>query len=114
MILVGQTSGAQARVSNVRMVSDITSALQGSFFIPDTTVNISAPRFETGNKLFRLTSDAENGLSASTRGEDEYRAEGFHDVVQETIISTRNASVELNELTQERSPNSKRTDYSMD
>ena len=103
MILVGQTSGAQARVSNVRMVSDITSALQGSFFIPDTTVNISAPRFETGNKLFRLTSDAENGLSASTRGEDEYRAEGFHDVVQETIISTRNASVELNELTQERS-----------
>tara|TARA_B100001109_G_scaffold41369_1_gene32690 strand:- start:9145 stop:16611 length:7467 start_codon:yes stop_codon:yes gene_type:complete len=103
MILVGQSSGAQARVSNVRMVSDITSALQGSFFIPDTTVNPSAPRFETGNKLFRLTSDEENGLGSSTRGEEEYRAEGFHDVVQETIISTRNATVELNELTEERS-----------
>lgn len=103
MILVGQSSGAQARVSNVRMVSDITSALQGSFFIPDTTVNPSAPRFETGNKLFRLTSDEENGLGSSTRGEEEYRAEGFHEVVQETIISTRNATVELNELTEERS-----------
>jgi hypothetical protein len=102
MILVGQSSGAQARVSNLRLLSDITSTLQGSFFIPDTTRNPSAPRFETGNKLFRLTSDEDNGLKASTRGEDEYRAEGFHDVVQETIISTRNASVEMGTVTGER------------
>jgi len=102
IILVGQTSGAQARLSNLRLISDITSTLQGSFFIPDTDLNPSAPRFETGNKLFRLTSDEDNGLKASTRGEEEYTAEGHHQVVQETIISTRNASVELQELSENR------------
>ena len=102
MILVGETSGAMARISNLRLISDITSTLQGSFFIPDTNQNPSAPRFETGNKLFRLTSDEDNGMKSSTRGEEEYRAEGFHEVVQETIISTRNATVELQELREER------------
>jgi len=101
IILVGQSSGAQARVSNIRLLSDITSTLQGSFFIPDTTRNPSAPRFETGNKLFRLTSDEDNGLKASTRGDDEFRSEGFHDVIQETIISTRNASVDMATVTGE-------------
>ncbi|MEC7713263.1 MAG: hypothetical protein VYE32_04570, partial [Candidatus Thermoplasmatota archaeon] len=95
-------SGAQARISNVRLISDISSWLQGSFFIPDTNQNPSAPRFETGNKLFRLTSDEDNGAGASTRGEDEYRAEGTHQVVQETIISTRNASVEVQDLSETR------------
>ena len=102
MVLVGQSSGAQARVSNVRLISDISSWLGGSFFIPDNNRNPSAPRFETGNKLFRLTSDQDNGLKASTRGESEYTAEGFHEVVQETVISTRNATVELNELSETR------------
>ncbi len=100
MILVGQTSGAQARISNVRLISDISSWLQGSFFIPDNNRNPSAPRFETGNKLFRLTSDIDNTMKSSTRAEEEYRAEGFHDVVQETIISTRNASVEMTDVSQ--------------
>ena len=102
MVLVGQTSGALARISNVRLISDISSWLQGSFFIPDNTRNPSAPRFETGNKLFRLTSDEDNGLKASTRGDDEFHSVGFHDVVQETIISTRNASVDMVTVTEDR------------
>ena len=101
MILVGQTSGAQARISNLRLISDISSWLQGSFFIPDNNRNPSAPRFETGNKLFRLTSDIDNTMKSSTRAEEEYRSEGFHDVVQETIISTRNAIVETQTVTDE-------------
>ena len=105
MVLVGQTSGAQARISNLRLISDISSWLGGSFFIPDTNRNPSAPRFETGNKLFRLTSDEDNGMKASTRGEEEYRAEGHHEVVQETIISTRNATVQVRDLTDRRTLN---------
>ena len=35
MVLTGETSGAEATVSNVRLITDISSALGGSFFIPD-------------------------------------------------------------------------------
>ena len=49
MTLVGKTSGAQATITDVKLISDIGAALQGSFFIPDPNVNTN-PRFETWNK----------------------------------------------------------------
>ena len=52
MTLVGQTSGAQATITNVRLISDIGAYLQGSFFIQSQIV--SNPRFEAGTKVLTL------------------------------------------------------------
>ena len=35
MKLVGQTSGAEATVSNLRLVTDENGSVRGCFFIPD-------------------------------------------------------------------------------
>ena len=59
MTLRGQTSGALAKVSNVRLISDISATLIGSYYIPDPN-NMSFPRFETGSKVFTLTDDIDN------------------------------------------------------
>ena len=59
MILRGQSSGAQARVTNVRLITDNVGTLIGSYRVPDTD-NLSNPTFETGNNTFRLTSSPTN------------------------------------------------------
>ena len=41
MTLRGQSSGAIASVSNVRLVSDISATLIGSYYIPDPTMLVS-------------------------------------------------------------------------
>ena len=51
--LVGETSGALAVVTNVRLVSDIGANLIGSFYIPDPDIG-NNPRFETGEKVLTL------------------------------------------------------------
>ena len=40
MILVGKTSGAQATITNLRLVSDLSASLIGSFFIPNPNTKI--------------------------------------------------------------------------
>ena len=94
MILVGQTSGAQATISNVRLISDITATLIGSFYIPNPNSS-SNPSFETGNKVFTLTNSAINDQNnASTIAEEGFISSGTLETVQENIISIRNARVE--------------------
>ena len=51
MKLYGQRSGAWATITDVKLVSDISANLSGSFFIPDPNVQ-SNPRFEAGTKVF--------------------------------------------------------------
>ena len=53
MVLTGRDSGAQATITNVRLLSDLSSTLIGSFFIPDPK-NINYPKFETGTKNFKV------------------------------------------------------------
>ena len=94
MILVGQTSGAQATISNVRLISDISATLIGSFFIPDPNNN-SNPRFESGNKVFTLVNNIDNNQNeASSIAEEGFISSGTLETVQETIISVRNARIE--------------------
>ena len=100
MSLVGQTSGAQASISNVRLVSGLSGALMGSFFIPDPN-NSTFPSFETGTNMFRLTSDAANAEGATTDAELNYTASGMLNTVREDIISTRNATVTIGSVSQE-------------
>ena len=95
MVLVGQTSGAIATIENVRLVSDISATLIGSYYIPDPN-NISFPRFETGTKTFTLTNNIDNDQdNATTIAEEAFSASGTLETVQENIISVRNARVEL-------------------
>ena len=103
MILVGQTSGAQATITNLRLVTDLGSNLIGSFFIPNPNIG-GNPRFETGEKTFTLVDDENNNQDdASSIGEQKYSATGTLETVQEQIISTRNAEIQIKQESQSRS-----------
>ena len=102
MILVGETSGAMATISNVRLVSDIASNLLGSFWIPDPNMT-SSPRFETGDKTLRfINSEVNDQDSATTIAEEGFSSTGILETVQEDIISVRNAVRVQEELSEER------------
>ncbi len=81
----------------------ITSAggrVIGTFAIPNPTQR-GAPRFRTGERQFRLTSDPQNGQeSVETFAQAIYTARGTLNNVQETIIATRNARFETREVSQ--------------
>jgi hypothetical protein len=98
MILTGATSGATARVSNVRLITDTVGTLIGSFRVPDVS-DLKNPVFETGRSTFKLTNDPTNspieGLS-TTAGEEIFYSEGSIDNTQEVTLSLRNARVEVN------------------
>ena len=94
MILVGSESGAQATITDVKLISDFAASIQGSFFIPDPNLN-NNDKFETGQRVFTLTDSPTNNITtATTVGEDTYDASGTLETVQENIISVRNAKVE--------------------
>jgi len=102
MMLVGETSGAIAVVTNVRLVSDIGANLIGSYYIPDPDTG-THPRFETGEKVLTLinneTLDRDN---AQTTAEEGFRSTGILETVQEDIVSVRNARVDTNTVTETR------------
>ena len=94
MTLVGKTSGAQATITDVKLVSDIGSFLQGSFFIPDPNVNTN-PRFEAGTRILTfVNSSTNNQETATTLAEEGYVSSGTIETVQENIVSVRNARVQ--------------------
>jgi len=102
MTLVGQTSGARATITNVSLISDISSTLIGSFYIPNPNIAIH-PRFETGTKVFTLVNNENNDQNAaSTIAEEGFTASGTLETVQENIISVRNARIENKQNFEER------------
>ena len=102
MNLIGESSGAQATISNLRLISDLAANLKGSYYIPNPN-NLNFPRFETGSKVFTLVNDDENNQDvASTIAEEAYTAAGTLETVQENIVSVRNARIEQKQEFQER------------
>lgn len=104
MKLRGLTSGAEATVSDLRLVTDHIGVVIGSFFIPDPNVDIN-PKFEAGTKLFRITSSSTNSQipgAITTAAEEKYYVEGKINTVQENIIVVRNARVENQTQTESR------------
>jgi hypothetical protein len=102
MRLIGQTSGAQATITNVRLLSDLSATLIGSFFIPNPNTTIH-PRFETGSKTFTLVNNNLNDQNlASTIAEEGFSSSGTLETVQENIISVRNARIENKQTFEER------------
>ncbi len=77
------------------LITGATGKCAGAFSIPDPNVS-GNPAFKVGERIFRLTSDAANGVlsgDTETAGETTYYAKGLLDNIQETIIATRNADV---------------------
>ena len=101
MILVGKTSGAQAHITNVRLVSDLSTTLTGSFFLPDPNTKIH-PKFESGTKTFTLVNNNTNDQNAATTiAEEGFISGGTLETVQENIISVRNARIQNKQEFQE-------------
>ena len=103
MTLIGKSSGARATITNVRLISDISSALIGSFFIPNPNDSVH-PRFSTGTKILTFTNNSGNNQNvATTISQETFSAKGTLETVQETIISIRNARIENKQQFQEES-----------
>jgi hypothetical protein len=102
MLLVGRNSGAQATITNIRLISDITATVAGSLFIPNPNLDIN-PRFETGTKSFILINDETNDPTTSTTSAVEsFTSSGTLETVQENIVSVRNGRVDLVQQSEER------------
>jgi hypothetical protein len=95
MTLIGQTSGAQATIDISRLITDFSATLIGSFYIPNPNTNIH-PRFESGTKNLIFINNEFNDLSlASTSAEEKFSSTGTIETVQDTVVSVRNARIEM-------------------
>ena len=84
------------------LVTDSNGAVSGTFAIPDPKVDAN-PRWRTGQRLFRLTSSSTNSLTnanVETAANVEYVARGLLETVRETILSSREAKVEMRSVTE--------------
>ena len=76
-VLVGDTSGATATVTDLRHISDDQSDLLGVFYIPETTTSYH-PRFECGDRTFTLSSsDSNDSESVTSIAEEIFSASGL-------------------------------------
>ena len=103
--LVTPTSGSEG--SN--LVTAASGKISGVFRIPDPNQQGNA-RFRTGDRVFRLTSSANNIVEPEpeTFAQAIYSATGILSTIQETIVATRNARVEVRNVSQSQTVN--RTD----
>jgi len=96
MVLRGETSGAEAKVTDVRLISDEKGALIGSFFIPEASLS-SAPEFRTGTNTFRLSSSAVDSRAPIDRAsvaESTFTSRGTLNTLQEDVLSVRTADIQ--------------------
>ena len=100
---VTPSTGGTGTVTSVggAMFSSAFGKVEGVFAIPDPNVAGNA-RFRTGERVFRLTSSATNQLTPEpeTFAQATYSARGILRNVQERIIATRNARVEVRNVNQ--------------
>lgn len=93
MVLVGQTSGAQATIRSVRLISDSYASFIGSLFVPDPNLP-SNPKFRSGQKTITLINNSINNKStANTISEEKFISSGIIETAQESIVSTRSARI---------------------
>lgn len=105
MKLIGKTSGAVARISNVRLVSDNSGRLIGSLFIPDPNIQ-GNPRWVNGKNTFTIidTPSLDNlqnvfeEFISNTRinessAESEFSSSAIENVTETNILTTRNITV---------------------
>jgi len=111
MKLVGETSGAEATITEVRLISDSIGQLTACYEIPDPNGN-SNPRFETGTKTVRLTSSPTNSTLPGTftgHAQANFQASGAIETVQDTILSVKTPQVKRLTVEDQRVINSRTT-----
>ena len=111
MKLVGQTSGAQALVKDVRLITDTLGNMKSCFNIPNPN-NAANPRFETGTKTLRLTTSPTNSTVAGTvtgSAEANFHAKGELETVQEQILNIKTPQIERLGVEEQRILNDKIT-----
>ena len=92
-VLIGETSGAQASVSDIRLISDTFGDTQGCFFFRNPLTNPPPiVRFTTGTSTFKLTSSSTNqtplpGSLLISSAETTYRTSGILEVFEERRIT---------------------------
>ena len=95
--LVGETSGAIATITNVRLIPDEFGAVYGAFFFRNPTTTPPPPlRFTNGIKTFRLSSSVNNAEPVTgdegigiTRGEARYSTFGLINTFTSTTTIIR-------------------------
>ena len=102
MIFRGQSSGAVARLTNLRFITDNVGTIQGSYMVPDGNVP-GNPLFETGRGIFRLTNSSTNDKTEiTTSAEEIFYSQGDLDNTQEVTLSLRNARVTHQDFSENR------------
>jgi len=99
--LVGETSGAKAQVTKVRLITDNIGTIIGSFFVPQS----NTLSFETGIKKFKLINVQNNNPipgSINTSAEESFYSQGLLQTSQDTELGIRNARVSRQTETQTR------------
>ena len=95
IVLIGNTSGAQATVSDVRLFTDTFGDLSGSFFFRNPLASPPPPlRFKTGTSAYKLTSSSTNatplkGSLLISSAETTYSATGIVDTFRQTRVVVR-------------------------
>ncbi len=111
MKLVGQTSGAEATITDVRLISDTLGFLKATFEIPDPNIDAN-PRFETGTKTLRLTTSPTNSTITGTvtgSAEANFQAKGELETVQEQVLNIKTPQIERLGVEEQRILNDKIT-----
>ena len=109
--LVGETSGAEATVTDVRLISDTLGQLTCCFEVPNPNLDAN-PRFETGTKTLRLTTSSTNSKLAGTvtgSAEANFTSSGLLDTKQQTIQTTRVPQIERIDIEDQRVINNRVT-----
>ena len=104
MKLIGQSSGAIATVTAIRLITDKAGSLIGSLFLPDPTIP-SAPTFNTGTKTFTLSSSPTNSTISGftdSSGEANFTSSGTLQTVESSTLRMRNADVQRIPQSQDR------------
>ena len=92
MRLYGETSGAEAVVQDVRLVTDERGHVAGSLYIPDPNTDIN-PKFESGDKVFKLTNSDQNSSSVdivNSFSEGKYYSSGSIQIIKDNVTSIKN------------------------
>ena len=103
MTLIGKTSGAVAKISNIRLVSDNFGRLIGSFFIPDPNIPEN-PMWINGANTFTLTdsstlaispdaSDVGGTLINQSSATATFTSSGILNLSDKNILTTRNTTI---------------------
>ena len=95
MTLVGQTSGAKATISRIRLKSNLNGVLQGAFYIPQ--YSLSNKTFLSGKKNFKLSNDSFNNEFTTEKlsfAEINFDVSGNVPLYENEILSTRSTNIE--------------------